>query len=408
MLSNVESGQTRDEKQMRSVFVGNIPYDSNEDEIREIFAKIGPVMSFRIVYDRDTGKPKGYGFCEFYDLETAQSAIRNLNGHEFRNRTLRVDSAVNEKGKEELKEIKSGEMPVYGQSVPGESASDSIIKVMSSIPPEGVLELLQQMKDCINQNPDESRAMLIRNPQLGFALMQALLIMKLIDERAVEQLILSGLKVETPQPEEFTPKEERLREPVRDRLPSASTERPVEHGPRTPPLRMPEHPPYHPHSGADYKRPSKQHRDTPEHWDSREREFSKASHPGMNAPYESERYQYDRGKQRGGPGYGPIPMDYHGMHPYHDPRGSVRRDRLPSPKDHKYYESRDSRNFSKPSNLPPDPRIPHKAVGHYDEYPRDRRDQDYRPGPPPPYSSESQRHRSTRYSWLLLTTFRHI
>lgn len=43
--------------------------------------------------DRDTGKPKGYGFCEFYDLPTSQSAQRNLNGHEVGGRALRVDFA---------------------------------------------------------------------------------------------------------------------------------------------------------------------------------------------------------------------------------------------------------------------------------------------------------------------------
>lgn len=47
----------------------------------------------RLVTDRDTGKPKGYGFCEFYDLPTSQSAQRNLNGHEVGGRALRVDFA---------------------------------------------------------------------------------------------------------------------------------------------------------------------------------------------------------------------------------------------------------------------------------------------------------------------------
>ena len=48
---------------------------------------------YRIVFDRESGKPKGYGFCEYQDVDTAQSAIRNLNGHEISGRVLRVDSA---------------------------------------------------------------------------------------------------------------------------------------------------------------------------------------------------------------------------------------------------------------------------------------------------------------------------
>lgn len=47
----------------------------------------------RIVIDRDTGKPKGYGFCEFYDRATAESAYRNLNGTEVAGRALRIDFA---------------------------------------------------------------------------------------------------------------------------------------------------------------------------------------------------------------------------------------------------------------------------------------------------------------------------
>jgi RNA recognition motif-containing protein len=57
---------------------------------------------FRLVYDRETGKPKGYGFCEYKDQETALSAMRNLNGYEIGGRTLRVDNACTEKSRMEM------------------------------------------------------------------------------------------------------------------------------------------------------------------------------------------------------------------------------------------------------------------------------------------------------------------
>ena len=47
------------EKAARSVFVGNIPYEATEEQLKAIFTEIGVVMSFRLVYDRETGKPKG-------------------------------------------------------------------------------------------------------------------------------------------------------------------------------------------------------------------------------------------------------------------------------------------------------------------------------------------------------------
>jgi cleavage stimulation factor subunit 2 len=57
--------------------VGNIPYELTEEQLVDIFKEVGPVKSFRLVFDRDTSKPRGYGFCEYYDPETASSAVRN-------------------------------------------------------------------------------------------------------------------------------------------------------------------------------------------------------------------------------------------------------------------------------------------------------------------------------------------
>ncbi|QQP31486.1 Cleavage stimulation factor 64 kDa subunit [Caligus rogercresseyi] len=80
------------DKSARSVFVGNIPYEATEEKLKDIFSEVGPVTSFKLVYDRENGKPKGYGFCEYKDADMAQSAMRNLNGYEIEGRTLRVDT----------------------------------------------------------------------------------------------------------------------------------------------------------------------------------------------------------------------------------------------------------------------------------------------------------------------------
>ena len=72
-----------------------------------IFLKITKfyLASFKLVYDRETGKPKGYGFCEYKDQETALSAMRNLNGFEIAGRTLRVDNACTEKSRMEMQSL---------------------------------------------------------------------------------------------------------------------------------------------------------------------------------------------------------------------------------------------------------------------------------------------------------------
>jgi cleavage stimulation factor subunit 2 len=68
-----------EEKQARSVFVGNIPHGTTEDQMREIFSIIGLVLSFRIVFDRETGNPKGYGFAEY----AGRKSLGKLNLNQF-------------------------------------------------------------------------------------------------------------------------------------------------------------------------------------------------------------------------------------------------------------------------------------------------------------------------------------
>ncbi|XP_015244560.1 PREDICTED: cleavage stimulation factor subunit 2 isoform X2 [Cyprinodon variegatus] len=172
------------DRSLRSVFVGNIPYEATEEQLKDIFSEVGLVVSFRLVYDRETGKPKGYGFCEYQDQETALSAMRNLNGREFSGRALRVDNAASEKNKEELKSLGTGapiiESP-YGDSVSPEEAPESISRAVASLPPEQMFELMKQMKLCVQNSPQEARNMLLQNPQLAYALLQAQVVMRIVD-----------------------------------------------------------------------------------------------------------------------------------------------------------------------------------------------------------------------------------
>ncbi|XP_075040746.1 cleavage stimulation factor subunit 2 isoform X4 [Mixophyes fleayi] len=184
------------DRSLRSVFVGNIPYEATEEQLKDIFSEVGPVVSFRLVYDRETGKPKGYGFCEYQDQETALSAMRNLNGREFSGRALRVDNAASEKNKEELKSLGTGapviESP-YGDPVSPEDAPESISRAVASLPPEQMFELMKQMKLCVQNSPQEARNMLLQNPQLAYALLQAQVVMRIVDpEIAVGTMHVNG------------------------------------------------------------------------------------------------------------------------------------------------------------------------------------------------------------------------
>lgn len=114
--------------------------------------------------------------------------MRNLNGYEIGGRTLRVDNACTEKSRMEMQQLLQGpqvENP-YGDNCSPEHAPEQITKTVASLPPEQMFELMKQMKLCIQNNPTEARQMLLQNPQLAYALLQAQVVMRIVDpQRAV-------------------------------------------------------------------------------------------------------------------------------------------------------------------------------------------------------------------------------
>lgn len=109
--------------------------------------------------------------------------MRNLNGYEIGGRTLRVDNACTEKSRMEMQQLLQGpqvENP-YGDQCEPEQAPEAITKTVASLPPEQMYALMKQMKTCIQNNPTEARQMLLQNPQLAYALLQAQVVMRIVD-----------------------------------------------------------------------------------------------------------------------------------------------------------------------------------------------------------------------------------
>ena len=75
------------------IYVGNLSYDTTEDELREMFAKAGTVSSVELIKDRDTGSSKGFAFVTMNSQEEADQAIQQFNGQTLGNRELRVSIA---------------------------------------------------------------------------------------------------------------------------------------------------------------------------------------------------------------------------------------------------------------------------------------------------------------------------
>ncbi len=75
------------------LYIGSLPYRSNDQELKEAFEQFGSVESATIIYDRETGRSKGFGFVEMSSDDEAKAAIEGMNGKEFGGRTLVVNEA---------------------------------------------------------------------------------------------------------------------------------------------------------------------------------------------------------------------------------------------------------------------------------------------------------------------------
>ncbi len=76
-----------------NIYVGNLPYNLTEDDLRALFAEFGDVSSAKLIIDRDTGQSKGFGFVEMSDEGAGQKAIDEVNGREVSGRSLKVNQA---------------------------------------------------------------------------------------------------------------------------------------------------------------------------------------------------------------------------------------------------------------------------------------------------------------------------
>jgi RNA recognition motif-containing protein len=78
---------------MTKLYVGNLSFNTSESELREMFTQYGEVASASLVMDRETGRPRGFGFVEMTSAEAAQAAIAGQNGKNVGGRDLTVNEA---------------------------------------------------------------------------------------------------------------------------------------------------------------------------------------------------------------------------------------------------------------------------------------------------------------------------
>ncbi|ATY59926.1 Nucleotide-alpha-beta plait [Cordyceps militaris] len=192
----------------RVVFVGNIPYGLSEEQITDIFSDAGKVERFRLVYDSETGRPKGFGFAEYPDTDSASSAVRNLNDYEIMGRKLRVDFSHEQKASDDDYTPNAGTtsngtshtaqpsslppLPPGKDIPPGLTCTDAISRTLNTLPPAQLLDILTQMKTLATTDPQRAAELLQQAPQLAYAVFQALLLMGLVSPEAIQSVIEPG------------------------------------------------------------------------------------------------------------------------------------------------------------------------------------------------------------------------
>ncbi len=88
---------SEEERGLKKLYVGNLPYSATEAELRELFSQFGDVHAVNLISDRETGRPRGFCFIEM-DEPAAEAAVSSLDGQDFGGRNLRVNEARERSG----------------------------------------------------------------------------------------------------------------------------------------------------------------------------------------------------------------------------------------------------------------------------------------------------------------------
>ncbi len=149
------------------VFVGNVTFNTTEEQLNQIFSHVGPIKNIRILTDRETGRPKGFAFIEYMDANAALAAIRHLNDTELNGRKLRVSYSNNSNLKEMARQI--------GQDVDDTPAggAKNEFQAVSNLQLHEAWEVLDIMKKLADEDKGEkAKALLDAYPNLASSLLQ--------------------------------------------------------------------------------------------------------------------------------------------------------------------------------------------------------------------------------------------
>ncbi len=205
------------------IYITSIPYDKTEEQVLDIAKSVGPVVSSKLLFDRDTGKSRGVCLVEYSDYETASSAVRNLNnfpvsgGDGSKGGMMRRYLKCNFASESTIIRLLKGEEWDGGRGYGGQGSGDSRYELERDIPPlpaginvmdssiDGLNATIYQALANINEprmknlvrdakvmsedNPQLMEVLLETHPQLIYALVQSTMLLNMATPAKIKELL---------------------------------------------------------------------------------------------------------------------------------------------------------------------------------------------------------------------------
>ena len=176
------------QQQKHDIFVGNLSFNTTEEQLHQAFSEIGRVLKVRMVHDLETGKPRGFAFIEFEDPQVALSAIRNMNDYELNGRRIRVNfsnsshlEALAGKLGMDLTTTSSQQTTRGGGGGGGggggassdvvSSGTQTVADALKGFSKAEMYDVVAKLKEIADKDPDEARRLLSGHPQLPEAML---------------------------------------------------------------------------------------------------------------------------------------------------------------------------------------------------------------------------------------------
>ncbi|GKZ00729.1 hypothetical protein MPSEU_001024800 [Mayamaea pseudoterrestris] len=172
--------------QKHDIFVGNLAFNTTEEQLHQAFSDIGKVINVRLVSDMETGKPRGFAFVEFEDPQAALSAIRNMNDYELNNRRLRVNFSnsthlevlagklgMDLSQQTQRQPAAAAASAMSAQPVPAAASAgtNAVADAIKDLSKAEMYDIVAKLKEINDRDPDEARRVLSSHPQLPEALL---------------------------------------------------------------------------------------------------------------------------------------------------------------------------------------------------------------------------------------------